>query len=176
MSAIVAWKRPFDPKRLHDIREQEIGNKPDGVWYAIGSEWIDWCEAENFSCGDYRYTLDLDYSRILRLQTEEAILDFGRKFGVVKRGFRSVDWPRVTNIYAGIEIAPYQWTLRSDRRVEWYYGWDIASGCVWDVSAILAVHELREESRAEEEASKRRRTHLPVSRSRTRLDRRGHDG
>lgn len=45
--------------------------------------------------------------------------------------------PRVRQDYAGIEISPYQYECRFE--LTWYYGWDVASGCVWDKEAIRAV-------------------------------------
>lgn len=40
----------------------------------------------------------------------------------------------VAKDYDGIEIAPYQESLRYD--LEWYYGWDVASGCIWNFEGI----------------------------------------
>ena len=54
-----------------------------------------------------------------------------------KKGYdKMIDWPRVANDYAGIEICPYLSSKRNDDDSFWYYGWDVASGCVWDPSGI----------------------------------------
>jgi len=37
----------------------------------------------------------------------------------------------VSKEYDGIEIAPYQWDARLS--LIWYYGWDVASGCIWNL-------------------------------------------
>ena len=34
-------------------------------------------------------------------------------------------------------ITPYQWELRFE--LDWYYGWDVASGCVWNLSVIESM-------------------------------------
>ena len=31
---------------------------------------------------------------------------------------------------------------RLDMETRWYYGWDCASGCVWDASAVQSVEPL----------------------------------
>ena len=52
-------------------------------------------------------------------------------------------WPGVAaEGWAGIEIAPYIWARRLDGPARWYYGWDAASGCIWDPTA--AAVELTE--------------------------------
>ena len=38
----------------------------------------------------------------------------------------------------GIIIAPYQWYCRMT--VDWYYTWDCASGCIWNLDAIESVN------------------------------------
>ena len=43
------------------------------------------------------------------------------------------DWAKVASHYDGIEICPY---IESRRNMTWYYGWDVASGCVWNASGI----------------------------------------
>ena len=48
------------------------------------------------------------------------------------------DWARVGEAYPGIIIAPYIWSRRLDGPM-WYYGWDCASGCVWDPSVVRSI-------------------------------------
>ena len=52
----------------------------------------------------------------------------------------SINWPKVAQDYAGIEICPY----RSDKRMssDWYYGWDVASGCVWSSKGFAGIKEI----------------------------------
>lgn len=51
----------------------------------------------------------------------------------------SVNWPLIATRWDGIIIAPYQWSCRYDDRTFWYYGWDCASGCIWNLHAITDV-------------------------------------
>jgi len=54
--------------------------------------------------------------------------------------FKTVSWEQVAKDgYQGVEITPYQWELRLDSRVNWYYSWDCASGCAWDPQAIESL-------------------------------------
>lgn len=51
-----------------------------------------------------------------------------------------IRWPLVASLYDGILIPRYLWSIRFRN---WYYGWDCASGCVWntDVIRIESVEE-----------------------------------
>lgn len=56
------------------------------------------------------------------------------------RGLRFHDYMnygKVAEKYGGIEITPYLWEKRLNSM--WYYGWDCASGCVWDRSAVTGI-------------------------------------
>lgn len=52
----------------------------------------------------------------------------------------TIDWFKVVRNFPGIIIAPYLWERRSSNRSNWcshwYYGWDCASGCIWDLRCI----------------------------------------
>ena len=54
---------------------------------------------------------------------------------------RYIDWPAVATDYPGLIIAPYQWSCRMSEFTRWYYGWDCASGCIWNADAIARVTE-----------------------------------
>lgn len=45
-----------------------------------------------------------------------------------------IDWWTLYKNYHGIQIAPYQNALRY--KWLWYYGWDVASACIWDLGVI----------------------------------------
>lgn len=110
------WQR--EPRSQYD--------KPRGFWITDDSEqcWRSWCLSEEFDLDTLTHVheVELDESRILFLRSTGELDDFTRE-------------------YAGIIITPYQWARRLE--LSWYYNWDCASGCIWDVSAILGVH-LRE--------------------------------
>jgi len=127
----------------------------------IKDEMPNWVERYN-----YIYTVHLNKSNILELKTEEDVLNFTQEYGYQKGksvninelrkrlgydddleyqglydaldGFSGmdIDWEKVASEYAGIEICPCQWDLRMDSRANWYYSWDIASGCIWNPAGI----------------------------------------
>ena len=39
-------------------------------------------------------------------------------------------------MYQGISIIPYIDSAHADRRTLWYNPWDVASVCIWDITAI----------------------------------------
>jgi hypothetical protein len=104
-------------------------------------EWVSTEMPEWVSGYNYIYLIKLNKSNILELRSEEDILAFGEKyaFGIGGSSFSAsmyIDWAKVSNDYAGVEICPYQYGLRMDGRTGWYYGWDVASGCVWDPAGV----------------------------------------
>ena len=147
--------------RLHlrDSVQTSNGMKPKGLWFSVeGTDslgWKEWCEVEEFQLENLRCEIEIVFrvdANILFLKTEKEIRDFDKKFGkpaFVNAGrvypdltdHRSCDWAAVARKYEGIVIAPYQWRFRLN--LLWYYGWDCASGCVWDKDAIEKVRILK---------------------------------
>ena len=127
---------------------QKVGRKPLGLWYACGGEWIEWMEAkmpQSLEDGQYLYEVQPTYSEgglaagrsgryvggVLRLSTEKEVVEFSRTYSNVDFGDGDkVYWREVAAIWDGIEICPYQDDLRLSMH-DWYYTWDVASGCVW---------------------------------------------
>ena len=116
--------------------------KPNGLWYAMGSSWIDWCLGEQFGgIGKYIYEIELNpKANILFLDTSAKVFEFSEKYRRVDgyyADFSSVhiDWKEVMWNYDGVEISPYFGELRLSYNLIWYYGWDVASGCLWKASA-----------------------------------------
>ena len=130
-------------------REKQYADfgKPRGLWFSVqtgaGDGWLEWCRAEEFRVDtdfEYAYELRLEEDRILRLEPKD--LDkFTERFGIAPRAgkIRDIDWAYVAKLYGGIEIAPYSYAHRHRPDSFWYYGWDCASGCVWDPASIWKV-------------------------------------
>ena len=122
-------------------------DKPDGLWVSIDGEddWASWCRSENYADIDaqYRHRVRLaDDARILTLTSVEALDDFTERYGEAWPGMyrdkmSRINWHEVAATWQGIVIAPYQWRRRL--ALTWYYGWDCASGCIWDARAIASV-------------------------------------
>jgi len=101
--------------------------KPFGLWYAIGTEWIDWVRYERPDWErDHAFVLDVDESRLLKINNYNDLQRFNEEYGI--EGYY-IDWEKVSEKYGGIEIAPYIYQARYE--ISWYYDWDVASGCIW---------------------------------------------
>ena len=140
------WLR--EPFALSRIRQggHAIGRKPHGLWFSPGSEWQDWVlkEWDHHRLGQHSYKVDLDFDRILRIETLAQLQAFTAEYGLPYMNLTDdgtishVDWNEVARRYGGIEIAPYQPQYRMFEEC-WYAPWDVASGCVWDLNVIQSV-------------------------------------
>lgn len=131
----------FDRSRTY---EQRVHFKPRGFWVSVKGEydWPEWAESEDFGWPEsfkHRYEVTVsETANILTLGTVAAIREFHEKY-FLPAEFRygnHIDWTRVAEDYDGIIIAPYQWTIRTDEEMFWYYSWDVASGCIWNLDVI----------------------------------------
>lgn len=139
----------LDRSRTYRQREPESSyNKPRGFWVSVKGpvDWPTWCLEEGFALDrQVEHTVRLAAgAQILRLETVDSLVEFTRQYGV-KSSFgpgTSIHWARVVEEFDGVIIAPYQWACRLS--LDWYYGWDVASGCIWDLAAIESVELLAE--------------------------------
>jgi len=122
-------------------------SKPRGLWYAPGDAWIKWVLSEmSHWRGQYVYEVRTT-PRVKVVSTLREFDEFnernGRSFWTDaprRRGAASadaVDWREVSAEWDGIEISPYMWERRLE--VSWYYGWDVASGCVWGAGGVAGI-------------------------------------
>lgn len=120
----------------------EIGvyRKPVGLWLSVDGEydWQWWCENESFGIGAFRHTV------LLRPDANVLVIGTLDEFDAFQRRYESriaswpydalgIDWEEVARDFSGIVIAPYQWSRRLGT---WYYTWDCASACIWDLYAL----------------------------------------
>ncbi len=129
--------------------------KPKGFWITDDSDrcWRNWCEAERFGSERLKcvHEVKLDESKILFINNAAEMVAFTSNYGIYQEGHGRlanlcIDWPAVARTFAGIIITPYQSPFRMEHDYSWYYGWDCASGCIWDTVAIEEVRELENES------------------------------
>lgn len=141
---IVMWGEPFDPKELFNkvFTQQTTRFKPNGVWYACGFDWLDWVLSDMPKwASPYIYNLKVDKSNFKIIRTSDELIEFSKEYVLGDYTHSTqVDWPRLAMSYNGIEICPYQWSLRM--RLMWFYPWDVASGCIWNTITIKAVDEI----------------------------------
>ena len=118
--------------------------KPKGLWYACGDEWAEFASGAGWkSRYNHLYEVELKHYEILFIKTPEDFERFEQMYGEKgndRFAVLSINWPKVAQDYAGIEICPY----RNDKRMssDWYYGWDVASGCVWSSKGFAGVKEI----------------------------------
>lgn len=147
---------------------EEFGRyfKPFGLWLSDETDygWREWCKENEFNLGRLKHEtkFKVNMEGILLLDTPEKIRKFTKDFSfdllqkiaekaspelaktssIDVMGVIHIDWEAVKKIYSGIIITPYQWSLRLDYSMVWYYSWDCASGCIWDLSKIEVIsHE-----------------------------------
>jgi hypothetical protein len=129
------------------VREQRVGPKPSGLWYGIGDSWIRWVrnEMEDWE-HDNVFKININESNIVIIRTYDELIAFDAKYGVysesrlVFESGRMIDWGKVANDYGGIEIAPY--IVEARYGIDWYRGWDVASGCIWNKDTITGIDKL----------------------------------
>ena len=131
--------------------EQGAYLKPCGLWVSVEGEndWPWWCKAEDFQTEHLACATVIilaEDAHILWIESEEEIDAFTHRFGfhpIIGKRYESrslaIHWHQVAGEYQGVIIAPYIWSRRLHSVSSWYYGWDCASGCIWDASAIAEV-------------------------------------
>lgn len=122
--------------------------KPQGLWYSINTEWVDWLSEVNWHERIYPNNLEIevDLSRVLVLETLEQIISLKEEYTIfsLEKLRECIDWKSIADKYAGIEIRNYnelkwQGYATADFIISgfmWFYGWDVSSGCVWDLSIV----------------------------------------
>lgn len=118
--------------------------KPVGLWVSVqgADDWEAWCRAEDFDIEKLTYVTEIvpgPSANILRIDNPDDLRRLTVKYPQADpprlAGFGPVpDWERIAADFDGIVIAPYQWRERLN--LHWYYGWDCASGCIWNLAAI----------------------------------------
>lgn len=130
---------PLESNDQHMINMRWSADKPLGLWVTTEGDdnWPAWCRANEFRVDSLECCFEVwlrPSARILRIEDEVALREFDAMNRVGDEFSHGVRWFELVERYDGILIAPYQWRCRYD--LMWYYGWDCASGVIWDVSAI----------------------------------------
>lgn len=137
-------QKPFEfERRTYD---QRVDTKPRGLWLSVDDAWLDWCRGENFHLEHCEWAIPVSIregATVLGLATEEDLDAFTREYRrrpsrarppYVETNSLLIDWSAVARWFDGIVISPYQWGRRLE--LPWYYGWDCASGCVWNCARL----------------------------------------
>jgi hypothetical protein len=164
-----------EPFQLDRTRKyaQEIDAKPSGLWLSAGDDWARWKTEEEHEVESLRHKARVtlvDEVNVLWVRGEAELRRFTREWTaydptdedgglLVATGLPRttsngglewihnyrIAWPSVADEYDGIVIAPYVWECRLGPATAWYYGWDCASGCVWNLEVIDEVEVAKED-------------------------------
>ena len=129
--------------------------KPRGFWVSVDGpdDWKDWCIGEEYGLDSLTHRTVVALSptaNVLVLDSVAKLLSFTVGFSKLdaayahieerlRPGMSGIDWPTVAEQYDGIIITPYQWQCRMLDTTSWYYGWDCASGCIWNLDVLSVV-------------------------------------
>jgi len=122
--------------------QQPLELKPNGLWYSINDEWLEWCFGNDLFdwIGDNRFELELDMSKILVISSVDELTMFNNEFEDKESRFRNIDWRLVAEKYSGIELINYySYRMATVNRSIWHYSIDVNGGCIWDLSALKEV-------------------------------------
>jgi hypothetical protein len=154
MDLIHFSKAPLGP--LRSVGQEPVATyKPQGLWLsdeASEDSWSAWCQDEGFKLEALacRTRVYLDrHATVLIITRAMQLRHFSHRYhapflGASRRESyaMAIDWARVAEVYQGIVITPFQPECRLDDATWWYYGWDCASGCIWDADAIARMEPL----------------------------------
>lgn len=147
----------FDLSYEYEPPRAGVFTKPAGFWVSVEGEddWPAFCR-EGLPPGRCAHAYEVSLAsaaNILWLRTPEELDRFTESFGFVSefearmgarwphsQPSRSIDWQAVAGEYDGIIIPTYQWSRRNT--LDWYYTWDCASGCVWNLDVIGLLTEV----------------------------------
>jgi GNAT superfamily N-acetyltransferase len=123
------------------FQEGHYGFKPKGLWLGKGTDWLDFIEVEGMDsfitsyCSAFKVDLGND---ILILKDFEDYRRFTLRYGVSSG---KIDWKKVAKNYNGIIVySPRRFQFKEE--LEWVYGWDITSACIWDADGIEDVKKV----------------------------------
>lgn len=139
---------------LYNVRQKAVNEqgyklyKPLGLWLSDDDDygWKEWCEAEGYRLDKlkFAYLVELNFKNILHIKSATELRNFHKKYLESNFAYDFLGWQKVAQDYKGIIISPYQWDMRLDNEVEWYYGWDVACACIWDMGALKSFEKIKE--------------------------------
>lgn len=121
--------------------------KPTGLWVAKEDAWIEWGVQNSFDHWTRDFVeLDLDLSDIYKIRFERDLDALREEYGVVHEELNyvhSIDWSLVAREFKGVYALNWEYGWSGlDSLNPWFYGWDLASGCVWDLSALEEIKDV----------------------------------
>jgi hypothetical protein len=149
-----------------EVDKNTIKRKPPGLWFALGDEWLQHLKKTNFWMNKYNYVyeLELDMSKMIMVNTMKELQNFSSEYGVLRKDTSvvDIDWNMViTRTKKQGIIVPHNFK-KSHRKysyfnkitnvfhdLEWYLSWDIASGVIWNSTAIKNINMIYRKEQGE---------------------------
>jgi len=128
-------------------QEDRFPLKPRGLWYAIDSEWREWCFYNDFGGEEANtFELEIDLDKVLTISTIPELKLFVDEFcEEVMVSMYFIRWDKLVEKYSGIELLNY-YHLKHNMYQEGLFmkclfvsAWDVNGGCIWDLSVIKKV-------------------------------------
>lgn len=123
--------------------------KTPGLWVSVEGEddWLAWCRSEGWGLDRMVCAAEVilsPASNVKRLTSAYEIDEFSDDFRTSGSPIwhRGLDWSAIRDRWQGLIIAPYCWERRLADHTGWYYGWDCASGVIWDAAAVESVQSI----------------------------------
>ena len=136
----------IDDLTIYDKQKTEF--KPQGLWLSEGNAW--YIHQLSFAePGEYYWVQDviIDESKLYRLKTWQAIVNFTKKFGLDKSKFTCIKWDIVRKYLEsrgkyGIFLSEQAIAFcNNDRSVKSKYMWghmfDVPSMCTWNPKEMI---------------------------------------
>lgn len=140
---------PHDPARCGAY-------KTLGLWVSVEGDydWRWWCESESFGLDRLTHATEIILvanANIKHLRDARDIDRFTDRFHPKRRPKwdHDLDWLAIRERWNGLIIAPYIWSRRVAPHTSWYYGWDCASGVIWNADAIATIRPLEDKKTAD---------------------------
>ena len=125
------------------INSDELSDKPNGLWYSFGTQWLDWCEEQQPEwIMKNTFKLEIKYCNILKITNIEEFVNFEETYSFTVERYKSIKWHGVMIAYDGIEIYDKNNFKRlpvKTNNYHWYNTWDIGSGCIWKNCNVAAI-------------------------------------
>jgi hypothetical protein len=168
-------RKNYDATRGY-IQNPLFAQKPTGLWYSVGNEWMVWCK-DNISdwLEENVWELNVVVSQILVIKSFEDLKRFQETYEshCEDNQFSYIDWNAVSRDYSGIEIRNYKeiteaFMLEDYFDLNWVTAFSCSSGCIWNLEAIRSVKrreicmdDVRDPNKKKEEPPKKEQLALP---------------
>jgi hypothetical protein len=104
-------------------------------------DWLAWCRGEGWGLDGFAHATEITLAggaNVKHLASAEDIDEFSEEFRTHGSPIwhSGLNWGSIRERWQGLIIAPYCWDRRLSDHTGWYYGWDCASGVIWDAAAV----------------------------------------